>query len=125
ERPWPEPARRRQEQSCGIHARIVTRCACKFHAESPVLALPPLQGEVGEPRRGEPSGVQQHHPTPAARNMLAADPPPPGEGKKAKNSAIKSMNSRPRQANSRMTASTARLSPGLAITRATVASRSA
>ena len=25
-------------------------------------------------------GVKLHHPTPAARNMLAADPPPPGEG---------------------------------------------
>jgi hypothetical protein len=32
-------------------------------------------------------GVNQNHPTPAARKMLAADPPPPGEGEERKASA--------------------------------------
>src|SRR5437867_8845706 len=41
----------------------------------------PWRGEVGErSKNARRVGVKLNHPTPAARKMLAADPPPPGEG---------------------------------------------
>ena len=39
------------------------------------------RGEVGErSKNASRVGVKLNHPTPAARKMFAADPPPPGEG---------------------------------------------
>ena len=41
----------------------------------------PWRGEVGErSKNASRVGVKLNHPTPAARKMLAADPPRPGEG---------------------------------------------
>src|SRR5205823_14866915 len=41
----------------------------------------PWRGEVGErSKNARRVGVKLNHPTPAARKMLAADPPRPGEG---------------------------------------------
>src|SRR5205823_12800443 len=45
------------------------------------LPTPPWGGEVGErSKNASRVGVKLNHPNPAARKMLAADPPRPGEG---------------------------------------------
>src|SRR5205823_4935681 len=41
----------------------------------------PWRGEVGDRRRREPGGGEAESPHPGSSRSLAADPPPPGEGK--------------------------------------------
>ncbi len=58
----------------GASTELAGRPAVPFTASS----LPPLEGRSASAVRDGPGGVKLTHPTPAARRILAADPPAPG-----------------------------------------------